>query len=183
MLRLRRASSLAAVLAADGPAPVHAQKLNLYGQFVGDWEADVFTYPPDGSRHRGQAEIHFDWILEGRAIQDVWMIPRLADRGAAAPVLPVAGNWYGTTIRAYDPTLDAWRIFWIDPATNSYRQQIGRSHGADIVQEGTTDSGALSRWSFTEITPQSFRWTAEASMDQGASWRLFVAVFARRTSR
>jgi hypothetical protein len=183
MLRLRRASNLAAVLAADGPAPVYAQKLNLYGQFVGDWEADVFTYPPDGSRHQGQGEIHFDWILEGRAIQDVWMIPRLADRGAAAPILPVAGNWYGTTIRAYDPTLDAWRIFWIDPATNSYRQQIGRSHGADIVQEGTTDSGALSRWSFTEITPQSFRWTAEASMDQGASWRLFVAIFARRTSR
>ena len=60
MLRLRRTSSLAAVLAADGPAAVQAQKLNLYGQFVGDWEADVFTYPPDGSRHQGQGEIHFD---------------------------------------------------------------------------------------------------------------------------
>ena len=182
MLRLRRTSSLAAVLAADGPAAAQAQKLNLYGQFVGDWEADVFTYPPDGSRHQGQGEIHFDWILEGRAIQDVWMIPRRADRRAEVPVLPVAGNWYGTTIRDYDPTLDAWRIFWIDPATNSYRQQVGRSQGANIVQEGTTDSGGLSRWSFTEITPHSFRWTAEGSMDQGASWRLFVAVFARRTS-
>lgn len=40
---LRRASSLAAVLAAEGPAPPHAHKLNLYGQFVGDWETDVFT--------------------------------------------------------------------------------------------------------------------------------------------
>ena len=35
-----RASSLAGVLAADGPAPAHADKLNLYGQFVGDWETD-----------------------------------------------------------------------------------------------------------------------------------------------
>lgn len=181
MLRLKRASILAAVLAADGPAPLHAQKLNLYGQFVGDWEAEIFTYPPDGSRHQGQGEIHFDWILEGRAIQDVWMIPRRADRRAEAPVLPVAGNWYGTTIRAYDLALDAWRIFWIDPATNNYRQQIGRSQGTNIVQEGTTDNGALSRWSFTDITAHSFRWTAEASLDHGASWRLFVAVFARRT--
>ena len=110
------------------------------------------------------------------------MIPRRADRRAEVAVLPVAGNWYGTTIRAYDPILDAWRIFWIDPATNSYRQQIGHSQGANIVQEGTTDSGGLPRWSFTDITPQSFRWTAEGSMDHGASWRLFVAVFARRTS-
>jgi hypothetical protein len=108
------------------------------------------------------------------------MIPRREERPAAAAGLPLAGNWYGTTIRAYDPTLDAWRIFWIDPATNSDRQQLGRGHGADIVQEGSTDTGALSRWSFTDIKPQSFHWKAEASLDQGASWRLFVAVFARR---
>jgi hypothetical protein len=87
--------------------------------------------------------------------------------------MPVAGNWFGTTIRVYDPTLQAWRIFWVDPATNSYRQQIGRQQGADIVQEGTTEAGALSRWSFTEITPQAFHWKAEASMDIGATWRLF----------
>jgi hypothetical protein len=60
-------------------------------------------------------------------------------------------------------------------------QQIGRPQGVDIVQEGTTDTGALSRGTFTEITPQSFRWTAEASLDRGATWRLFVAVIARRT--
>jgi hypothetical protein len=176
-----RASRLAAVLVADGPAPAHAHRPNLYGQFVGDWEAEIFTYPPDGSRYQGRGEIHFDWILEGRAIQDVWMTPPRSDRRADAPVLPLAGNWYGTTVRAYDLTLDAWRIFWIDPATNSYRQQIGRPRGADIVQEGTTDTGALSRWSFTEITRQSFHWKAEASLDQGVSWRLFVTVFARRT--
>jgi hypothetical protein len=183
MLRYRRtpASNLAAVLPAAGPAPGRAEKLNLYGQFVGDWQMEVFTYPPDGSRHQGRGEIHFDWILEGRAIQDVWMIPRRAERRADAPLLPLAGNWYGTTIRAYDLALDAWRIFWIDPATNSYRQQIGRLQGADIVQQGTTDTGALSRWTFTEITPQSFHWKAEASLDQGATWRLAVAVFARRT--
>jgi hypothetical protein len=99
----------------------------------------MLRLPPDGSRHQGQGEIHFDWIGQGHALQDVWMIPRRADRRTEVPVLPVAGNWYGTTIRAYYPTLDAWRIFWIDPATNSYRQQIGRSQGANIVQEGTTD--------------------------------------------
>ena len=175
-------SAFSAALHADGPASEHADALSLYGQFVGDWESEIITITPDGGRHHGQGEIYFGWILEGRAIQDVWMTPRRKDRRPGAPVLPVAGNWYGTTIRAYDPTQGAWRITWIDPATNSYRQQIGRKQGSDIVQEGTTDSGALSRWSFTEIRPNSFRWKAEVSSDKGATWRLVVEVFAHRVS-
>lgn len=173
-------SGLIAALHADGPATDRAEALSLYGRFVGDWDTDIVTYTPDDVRHHGQGEIHFDWILEGRAIQDVWMIPRQKDRIPHGPEMPVAGNWYGTTIRVYDPTLDAWRIYWVDPATNSYRQQIGRRQGADIVQEGTTETGARSRWSFTEITPLSFHWKAEASMDNGTSWRLLVEVLARR---
>jgi len=58
--------------------------------------------------------------------------------------MPVEENWYGTTLRVYDPALGAWRIYWLDPATNSYYQQTGRQQRADIVQEGTTDTGALS---------------------------------------
>jgi hypothetical protein len=42
-------------------------------------------------------------VLEGRAIQDVWMIPRLQDRQPGIQPLPGAGNWYGTTLRIYDP--------------------------------------------------------------------------------
>ena len=171
---------LITALHAGDPAPEPGEALDLYGQFIGDWDADIVTYTPDGKRHQGQGEIHFGWVLEGRAIQDVWMIPRRKDRRADTPAMPVAGNWYGTTIRVYDPALDAWRIYWIDPATNNYRQQVGRKHGADIVQEGTTETGALSRWSFTDITADSFHWKGEGSFDQGASWRLFVEVFAHR---
>lgn len=178
-----QSSGLIAVLHANGPATERAEALALYGQFIGDWDADIVAYTADGARHHGQGEIHFGWILEGRAIQDVWMIPQQRDRGPHAPEMPVVGNWFGTTIRAYDPALDAWRIFWVDPATNSYRQQIGRRQGADIVQQGTTEKGWQSRWSFTEITPQSFHWKGEASMDESAPWRLVVEVFAHRRPR
>ena len=167
-------------LHAEGPVTDRAEALELYGQFIGDWDAEIATYTPDGLRHQGQGEIHFGWILEGRAIQDVWIIPRRTDRRQDAPVMPVAGNWYGTTIRVYDPALDAWHIYWIDPATNSYRQQIGRKQGADIVQEGATETGLLSRWSFTEITPHSFHWKGEVSKDKGVSWLLLVEIFAHR---
>jgi hypothetical protein len=169
----------AAVLHAPGPDPERAEALELYGRLVGDWECEITAYGPDGERHRSLGEIHFGWVLEGRAIQDVWMIPRLANRRGAKP-FPVAGNWYGTTLRIYDPTIEAWRIYWADPATNSFRQQIGRAHGEDIVQEGTTESGMLSRWSFTRMTPNSFHWLGETKSPSDSGWRLVVEVHAQR---
>ena len=169
-----------AVLHADGPASDRKEVLNLYGQFIGDWNTEIATYSPDGARHQGQGEIHFGWILQGRAIQDVWMIPRLRDRRADSPAMPVSGNFYGTTIRAYDPELNAWHIYWIDPVTNSYYQQIGRKQGADIVQEGTLPTGEFTRWSFTEIKADSFHWKGEVSTDKGVTWHLFLEIFARR---
>ena len=173
-------SGFAAVLHADGPASDRKEALNLYGQFVGDWNTDIITYSLDGARHQGQGEIHFGWILQGRAIQDVWMIPRLKDRHPDSASMPVAGNFYGTTIRAYDPDLDAWHIYWIDPATNAYRQQIGRKQGADIVQEGSLPTGEATRWRFTEIKADSFHWKGEISTDKGATWRLVLEIFAHR---
>ena len=168
-----------AVLLAQRPDPERAEALKLYGRFVGSWDAGITAHDPGGISHNADGEIHFGWVLQGRAIQDVWMIPRLMDRGSA-PAFPVAGNWYGTTIRVYDPTLEAWRIYWIDPWTNSFRQQIGRARGPDIVQEGMTESGAHTRWSFTEITPNSFHWLGEGKPADGFDWRLLVEVRAKR---
>ena len=30
---------------------------------------------PAGTKHTERGEIHFGWVLEGRAIQDVWILP------------------------------------------------------------------------------------------------------------
>jgi hypothetical protein len=178
--QIAKSSGFTAVLHADGPASDRQEALKLYGQFVGDWNTDILAYSPDGARHQGRGEIHFGWLLQGRAIQDVWMIPRLKDRRADAAAMPVVGNFYGTTIRAYDPALDAWHIYWIDPVTNAYYQQIGRKQGADIVQEGTMPTGESTRWTFTEIKADSFHWKGEVSTDRGATWHLFVDIFASR---
>lgn len=79
-----RFADFAAVLHANAPNPEHAEALQLYGRFVGNWDSEIIAHGPDGSCHRALGEIHFGWILEGRAIQDVWMIPRLADRDRCA---------------------------------------------------------------------------------------------------
>ena len=140
------------------------------------------------ARNRGIAEsrgeILADWVLEGRAIQDIWMTPPRSERrpGEPLPQLPVTGAWYGTTLRVYDPKLGAWHILWSDPATQFYARQIGRPEGDQIVQLGTLPSGAMLRWRFTEIETDSFHWLGEISTDKGATWRLQVEVFARRAA-
>ena len=95
------------VLCADGPGRDRADEMALYGQFIGSWEADIITHERSGLEHRGSGEIHFAWVLEGRAIQDVWMIPRRSERRPGIPSLPVAGNWYArrsaSTIPASTP--------------------------------------------------------------------------------
>jgi hypothetical protein len=172
-------STLAQVLHADHPDPALAAKLVLYAWLVGRWQFDITTTPEDGTTHRGQGEIHAGWVLQGRAIQDVWMIPRLSDRRPDNAQLPGAGNWYGTTLRIYDASIDGWRILWNDPATGFFSQQIGRARGADIVQTGQDPRGGSSRWTFSEIAADSFHWTAEHTADE-KNWRREVDIRARR---
>jgi len=169
-----------AALGADGPAPDRAGKMDLYGRFVGSWDLDVRQFAEDGTERRRNGEWHFGWVLEGRAIQDVWIVPPrgpLRNGDAVANV-----NSYGTTLRIYDTQLDAWRIQWSDPVSKSFLQMIGRAEGADIVQLGSATDGRLIRWRFLEIEPSSFLWRGETSSDQGTSWRVVTEFRAVRTT-
>ena len=155
--------SLIAALHADGPPPDIAAKMNLYGQFVGPWDMQVAAFEDNGTRHAGRGEIHFGFVLEGRAVQDVWMIPRRADRRPDTPHMPVAGNWYGTTLRVYDPGLDAWHIAWSDPATGFHARR-GRVRAARIVQRaGSTRVSCCAGASPTSPRPR-FAGAASARM-------------------
>ena len=153
-------------LRSDGPAADRADRMGLYAFLVGDWTFDATVHKDDGTTHQGRGEIHAIWALDGRAIQDVWILP---------------GFFYGTTLRIYDPALDAWRILWNDPLKQYYPRQIGRAHGRDIVQIGNTEDGTPVRWSFTDIKSDSFRWLGERSLDQGGTWHLQAEFLARRT--
>jgi len=158
-------SSFTTALHSTGAAPDRAAKLSLYGWLIGQWEMDAVVHADDGTEHKGTGQIHFGWVLEGRAIQDVWILP---------------GVFYGTTLRIYDPGIDAWHILWSDPLRQFYTRQIGRARGDDIVQEGKNDAGHLVRWSFTRIKANSFCWLGERSQDGGTTWHLQAQFLARR---
>jgi hypothetical protein len=172
------------VLHSDGPAPDRADKLGLYGFLAGSWATDILAHEDNGARHEYQGEIHAGWVLEGRALQDVWMIPPRSARKPGAPPKPLAvtGSWYGTTLRVYDPGIDAWHILWSDPMRQVYTRQIGREEAPDIVQVGDDGKGTRLRWRFTEITPKSFHWIGERAAGSENDWRKQIEMFARRVS-
>jgi hypothetical protein len=155
-------------------------KLYLYGQFIGSWRLDIDMHALDGSHRRTEGEVHFDWVLEGRAIQDVWIYPARRFRTGEAP----AESWYqyGSTFRWYDPAIDAWHITWFDPNQAVELRQIGRAQGSEIVQIGEDHSGLLRRWRFVDITSESFTWVGEVSWDKGSTWRQETHMRASKVS-
>lgn len=144
-------------LEADGPAPEHAEELMLFGRFVGAWDVDGAEIAPDGERTSWRGEWHFAWALGGRAIQDVLIVPGLE---------------YGTTIRFYDHEARNWQITWVTPVQRAVRRLVARPEGDDIVLEGVDLGGRLMRWSFSEITADSFLWQGRSSHDGGRTWQL-----------
>lgn len=165
-------------LASSGPAAEYAEQLMLYGQFVGDWLAETTEYAPDGTVTKSRWDIRFDWVLEGRAIQDLWISPVRAGRDIS---WSEQGNRYSTTLRVYDPKIDAWHIIWINPPNGYITRQLARKVGNEIIQISDVDaSGFLTRWVYRDITPDSFVWCNERSVDQGNSWRLMQEMRAKR---
>jgi hypothetical protein len=167
-----------AVLSAPGRSHEIPESADAYGWLVGSWELDVLRYWATDVADRGiKGEAHFGWVLEGRAVQDVWIMPRLADRSAN---LEKNMNMYGSTLRVWDPSIEAWRITWRNPAGDHHEEQIGRRSGKDVVQIGTRPDGTPTRWTFTEITADSFHWLGEALEPDGKTWRLEGKFRARR---
>lgn len=163
-------------LHAEGPAPDRAENFHMYAWLAGSWEMDVTIHKEDDSKATACGSIHAGWVLEGRAIQDVFAVP---------------GLFYGTSLRFYDPHIDAWQVFWMDPLKQVFFRMIGRQKGNEIVNEGREtpelarayglpeDSNATVRWVFTEITPNSFHWISQRSTD-GTVWKVQREYFARR---
>lgn len=169
------------ILFSAGRAPEIAAEDDLYGWLVGSWALDVIDYDRQGGKRTGAGEVHFAWALEGRAIQDVWIMPPRSERSAGATYS--INNRYGTTLRVYDPASRIWRVTWINPVTGVHNVFTASRQGDQIVQQGINDAnGALMRWRFTDIRPDAFHWLGEESRDEAKTWGVGAEFFARRTS-
>lgn len=150
-------------LPASGPDPKLRDKLELFGQFVGDWDIVDQTFPlTDRHKVARMGEAHFNWILAGKAVQDVW-----------GPTEGVPGKFIpaGTTVRFYDDHLHAWRSVWISPLQQEVRRFIGRKVGREIVLREEDRGIRTEHWIFCDIRADSFKWRALRREKRGGPWR------------
>jgi hypothetical protein len=160
-----------AKLVASAPAAEFADKLMLYGRFVGSWDVVAVDFDEeDGScRRERRGEWHFSWVLGGRGVQDVL-------HAVGSPP-----ERFGTTLRCYDHAADVWRVSWMAPAGGEFVELVGRDLNGRIEQIGhSPDPTRIERWTFSEITDDSFLWQGEVSRDEGQTWRLIQEMRATR---
>jgi hypothetical protein len=90
-VQARQADSFRGLLAAPGRSPEIPEASDVCGWLVGRGELEVLPYKAVDVRARHiRGEAHFFWVLEGRAIQDVWIMPR----GLGSSSRPGQGQQY-----------------------------------------------------------------------------------------
>lgn len=170
-------SAFTAALIAPGPADVIPPGSDIYASLLGHWQVRATDHLPDGSARTIDGEVLFARVLEGRAVQDLWIFPGRDGREADTPK---SGNRYGTTLRIYDPERDVWVVDWFNPVTGTHTHLIGSQSGDALLQEGRNEDGDPIRWIFSGVTATAFQWRGERSDDGGRSWILETEFSARR---
>jgi hypothetical protein len=101
-------------------------------------------------------------VLEGRAVQDVWIVPPRAERALGAEPYE-----YGTSVRFFDTNLDAWRSVWIGPERGLLLNFVVQKDGEDIILETRREDGQRMQWMFSEIASDRFHWRSRVEAGEG----------------
>ena len=131
--------ALAEALHAAGPVGPHADALQLFGQFVGSWDVVWSGVDAHGKTHAARGELHFGWVLGGRAVQEVWIVPGRGQPGEGRA--PMA--FHGSSIRFYDAAAGTWKSVWVDPVNGRVRQFTGGLVDGDIVLQSDDERPAV----------------------------------------
>lgn len=152
-----------ATLAASHPHPSVGDEAQAFDRLVGTWDCDYSFHADDGTVSHASGELRFGWIIDGHALQDIWI---------TYPTGPTEERLIGTSVRFFDLKTKLWRVVFVLPALGIITTVEGRAEGDRIVLTGEASDGSRRRWSFNNIRAESFVWRGEKSRDEGKTWRL-----------
>ena len=156
--------NMVAGLQAVGPHPSLGKQAQVFGRFVGIWDGEYTEFSKDGKTTHSSGEWIFGWVMDGRAIQDLFIVHPSAERKE---------RYVGTTLRYFEPETATWRVTFIDPQNGSSATLTGGAvEGGRIVLHSPNADGKESRWSFDEIRQDSWVFRDEETSDGGKTWRL-----------
>ena len=155
---------IAAALEATGPNPSLGDQAKVLGRLVGTWEVEYTDFMKDGTTLHRTGEFMVSWIMDGRALQDLWIVDpwgKHKDREVY------------TDVHYFDAKSRTWHATFVDPQDGSVARFTASEMGNDrfVLETKEIDSGET-RWSFNDIGPDSFIWRDEGSSDGGKTWKL-----------
>lgn len=156
-------------------APHHSlgDQAKAFDRLIGTWDVEYTDFAKDGKVSHRSGELIFGWVMDGRAIQDVWIVNPSGTRKEREIY---------TELRYFDPKSDTWRATFIDPEDASVARFTGGMVGIDRIVLESQDFGAETRWSFNDIRPDSLVYREETSRDGGITWRMTAEYRMQRLS-
>lgn len=147
------------------------KEYDFFGMLIGEWDIIWNDHLEDAEPRRVKGEWIFSRVLDGTAVQDLFIVPSREER--LQNKQPDAE--YGTTLRIFNPKTMAWDIFYgcMGEAIRLTAQKVGNEI---ILTENTTEK---MRYVFSEITTFSFLWRKER-MDGSNEWKTVAKVTAER---
>ena len=148
-----------------------SEEYDFFGSLIGEWDIVWNDHLEDAEPRRVKGEWIFSRVLDGTAVQDIFIVPsrseRLRDKQLDAE--------YGTTLRIYNPQTMAWDIFYgcMGEAIRLTARKVGEEI---ILTENTTRK---MRYVFSDIKSSSFLWRKER-MNENDEWITVAKVMAEK---
>lgn len=165
----------------SGPNESAPDGLAQYGQFVGSWSCAPSALNPSGEWQELPARPTWvwHWVLNGAAIQDVW----IPDPDQSPP-----GAAMGTNLRVYDPASDSWDMVWTTESLAGFQRFSARMVEGEIIMRGDIPAGQrpahMARITFHDIERDRFEWKYDASAPgDGESWQTFSTLSCKRLNQ
>lgn len=143
---------------------------------LGEWDADVVRYAPDGSV---AVETNGRWSARssfgGKVIEDNFVQQNEGIDDVAA-----------FTLRTYCEATQRWEMVYLwagQPATGFMAfvgNRVGDEMHLNLQQTGPGGLLAIAQIRFFDITEDSFSWENQTSLDNGATWHRATLLKLRR---
>jgi hypothetical protein len=151
-------------LKATSPHPALGDQAQVLGRIIGTWDVEYTDFAKDGTATHRTGEFIVGWIMDGQAIQDLWIVNPSGTRKEREVYTDL--HWFNAKTRT-------WHATFVDPEHGSVAKFAGGPVGNDRYVLETSDLGSKqTRWSFNDIRADSFVWRDEASNDDGKTWKL-----------
>lgn len=147
------------------------EEYDFFGCLIGEWNIMWNDHLGDAEPRKVKGEWIFSRVLDGTAVQDLFIVPSREER----LINKQPDAEYGTTLRIFNSETMAWDIFYgcMGEAIRLTARKVGKEI---ILTENTTEK---MRYVFSDIVTSSFLWRKER-MNENGEWQTVAKVTAER---